>query len=299
MPQLPNNDLYKFPSERKKGLIGTILIHALVIGILFVFGFSVPVIEPEEGILVNFGFDETGLGSIEPSIAAAAPEDYSPPVASNTSAETVDEDPLLTQDFEEAPEVREVDPQAEIRRQQEIEAERIRQAELEAERIRQEQIEIERQRVLEEQRRQTEIVDRTRNAFANAQNVGTASTSEGIAGGTGNQGSPNGSVESTNRGEGTGLGNSGVSYSLEGRGVQSLPLPNYNYQGEGKVVVEVRVDKSGTVTQANPGKPGSTTNDDYLLKAAQEAAMKTKFEERPNATAPFQIGTITYNFKLN
>ncbi len=298
MPQRPNNDLYKFPQERKKGLIGAILIHTFVIGLLFLLGFSAPIIEPEEGILVNFGFDDTGSGAVEPSIASAAPEDYSPPVAANTNTETVDEEPLLTQDFEEAPVVQEVDPQAEIRRQQEIEAERIRQEELEAERIRKEQEEIERQRVLEEQRRQAEIADRTRNAFTNAQNSGTTSTSEGITGGTGNQGSPTGSVESTNRGEGTGLGDSGISYDLAGRGVQTLPLPNYDYQGEGRVVVEVRVDRTGKVIQATPGKQGTTTYEEYLHNAAKEAALKTIFEADPNA-ASTQIGTITYNFKLN
>ncbi len=269
-----------------------------MIGLLFVLSFSAPVIEPEEGILVNFGFDETGSGSVEPSVSSAAPEDYAPPVASNTNSETVDEEPLMTQDFEEAPEVPEVDPQTEIRRQQEIEAERIRQEELEAERIRKEQEEIERQRILDEQRRQAEIVDRTRNAFANAQNTGTTSTSEGVTGGTGNQGSPSGSVESTNRGEGTGLGNNGISYDLAGRGVQSLPLPVYNYQEEGKVVVEVQVDRNGNVTRATQTK-GTTTYEKYLIDAAIEAAKKAKFEAADPNAANIQIGTITYNFKLN
>ena len=298
MPQHPNNDLYRFPQEKKKGLIGTILIHTFVIGSLFILGMYAPVIEPEEGILVNFGFDDTGYGDVEPSIAMATPEDYSPPLTSSTNMETVDEEPLLTQDFEEAPEVKEVDPQAEIRRQQEIEAERIRQEELEAERIRKEQEEIERQRILEEERRQAEITDRTRNALTSAQNRGTTSTSEGVAGGTGNQGSPTGSVESTNRGEGAGLGNSGVSYDLGGRGVRTLPLPDYDYQGEGRVVVEVRVDRTGRVIQATPGKQGTTTYEEYLHNAAREAALKTVFEADPNA-ASTQIGTIIYNFKLN
>ena len=34
---------------------------------------------------------------------------------------------------------------------------------------------------------------------------------------------------------------------------RALPPPKYDYQGEGRVVVEVSVDRSGKVVQANPG----------------------------------------------
>lgn len=310
MPQVQNNDdLYKFPTAHKDGIIGSAIIHIVALIFLLIFGFSAPKIETEEGILVNFGIDDTGLGMIEPSASAAGDEGYIPPPppteASSPSNNISAEEPMLTQNFEEAPEVKKVDPEAERKRQEEIEAEKKRQAEIEAERkriaeeerIRKEQEEAERQRIAEEQRRAAAITDRTRNAFANAQAQGTSSTSEGVAGGSGNQGDPNGSISSTNRGTGSGLGNSGISYDLKGRGVQTLPLPSYNYQGEGRVVVEVRVDKNGKVTQATTGKQGTTTYDEYLHNAAKEAALKTVFEPDPNNEV--QIGTITYNFKLN
>ena len=265
---------------------------------LFLIGLSVPPVQQEEGILVNFGTDETGFGMIEPSLAAAAMENSEPSASADPSSVTSEEEPILTQDFEEAPEVKTVDPDAARKREEELEAERIRRVELEAERIRIAQEEAERQRVLEEQQRRTNIIDRTRNAFSNTPNVGTTSTSEGVAGGTGNQGSPTGSVTSTNRGDGSGLGDDGVSYELGDRGVQTLPLPKYDYQGEGRVVVEVRVDRSGKVIQATTGKQGTTTTEQYLHDAAKEAALKTVFEANPNA-ANTQIGTITYNFKLN
>ena len=310
MPQVQNNkDLYKFPTAHKDGIIGSAIIHIVALLFLFIFEFTAPEIETEEGILVNFGFDETGLGMIEPSGGAAAVEEaYVPPSATEEpipSTNVSEEDPLLTQNFEEAPVVKQVDPEVEKKRQEEIEAEKKRQAELEAERrriaeeerIKREQEEAEKRRIAEEQQRAAAIADRTRNAFANAQAQGTSSTSEGVAGGTGNQGDPNGSVSSTNRGTGSVLGNNGVSYDLKGRGVQTLPLPQYNYQGEGRVVVEVRVDKNGRVTQATTGKQGTTTYDEYLHNAAKEAALKTVFEPDPNNEV--QIGTITYNFKLN
>ena len=140
-------------------------------------------------------------------------------------------------------------------------------------------------------------MNRTKNALANARNRGTNSTSEGIAGGTGNQGVPTGSVESKIHADGGGTGNSGISYSLQGRGFQTLPPPKYEYQGEGKVVVEVSVDRQGKVVQARPGVSGSSTLDDYLLRVAKEAALKATFEVKADAPA-IQKGTITYNFIL-
>ncbi|MDQ1297129.1 MAG: hypothetical protein QG611_1108, partial [Bacteroidota bacterium] len=152
-------------------------------------------------------------------------------------------------------------------------------------------------RIEAEQKRQTDIMNRTRDALANSKNAGTTSTGEGITGGAGNQGSPNGSVDSQNRGEGSGLGDKGISYDLHGRGFQKLPPPKYDYQGEGKVVVEVSVDRSGKVIQAVTGSKGSTTLDEYLLRVAKDAAMEAQFEVKADAP-PVQKGTITYIFKL-
>ena len=92
-------------------------------------------------------------------------------------------------------------------------------------------------------------------------------------------------------------GGSGISYELGGRGYQSLPLPEYDNQGEGRVVVEVSVDRSGKVIQAVPGIKGSNTLDEYLLRVAREAALKAKFEVKKDAPI-IQKGTITYNFIL-
>lgn len=292
----PNNDLYNIPSEKKKGIIGTVIIHAVVLILLIVLGFSVP--EPpetEEGIIVNFGTDETGFGLIEPSPPPSMEEASAPLPAE--SPVTAEDEPLLTQDTEEAPEVKKVDPEAEKRKLEQIEADKRRRAELEAERIRKELEETERKRIEAEQKRQADIMNRTKDALAGSKNAGTSSTSEGVAGGPGNQGSATGSIDSKNRGEGSGLGDKGISYDLAGRGFQKLPLPEYNYQGEGRVVVEVSVDRSGKVTQAVPGIRGSNTLDEYLLKVAKEAALKAQFDVKSDAPL-IQKGSITYNFIL-
>jgi TonB family protein len=291
----PNNEIRKFPSERRKGIVGTLSIHLAVLALLLVLGFSAtPPPEAEEGILVNFGTDETGMGLIEPSLPAVQ-EETSPPLPSDASKNT-NEDALLTQNTEEAPTVKKVDPEAEKKRLEKIEADKKHREELEAERVRKEQEEIERKRIEAEQKRQADITNRTKNALANSKNAGTTSTGEGVTGGQGNQGVPSGSVDSKNRGEGSGLGDS-ISYDLQGRRVAKLIEPEYKYQEEGKVVVEISVDRSGKVTQATAGVKGSTTLDDSLLRIAKEAALKTTFG--PNQNAPLtQKGTITYKFIL-
>ena len=147
------------------------------------------------------------------------------------------------------------------------------------------------------QKRQADILDRTKNVLANSKNAGTTSTGEGITGGQGNQGFLTGSVDSKVRGEGSGLGDKGISYDLQGRGFQKLPPPKYDYHGEGRVVVEVSVDRSGKVIQATPGIKGSTTLDEYLLKVATDAALMARFDAKPDAPL-IQKGTITFNFIL-
>jgi outer membrane biosynthesis protein TonB len=293
---LPNNDLHRFPSEKGKGLAGTIIIHLGLFLLLVFVGFSVPPPpEIEEGIEVNFGTDETGSGLIEPSPPAVQQEAAALPSVSQT--EVSEDEPLLTQDTEEAPEVKKVDPDAEKKRLEKIDADKKRREELAVERKKKEAEDAERKRIAAEQQRQADIMNRTKNALANSKNAGTSSTSEGITGAKGNQGVINGSADSQIRGEGGGTGDKGISYNIQGRGFQKLPPPKYDYQGEGRVVVEVSVDREGKVIQAIPGTKGSTTLDEYLLKVAKDAALEARFESKPDAPM-VQKGTITYNFIL-
>jgi len=311
--QVQNNDLYDFPSEKGKGIIGTVIFHIVLAVILIISGFHPPENLPEEeGILVNFGTDETGSGLLEPAPASAM---YESSQAENEqgSDEVMDEtdeaimqtqatETQMTQDFEEAPvvekKVEQPDPEEERRRQEALEAERLRQQQLEEERLRKEAEEAERRRLEEEQRRRTEIMDRTRNALERANARGSdTNADQGIAGGRGNQGKETGAVGVDNYGEGGGTGTEGVSWSLAGRQAISLPKPTYDIQSEGIVVVEVTVDRNGNVTNANAGVKGSTTLEEYFLRVAREAAMGAKFDRKPDAHV-IQKGTITYHFIL-
>ncbi len=297
-----NRDVNTYPSEKAKGLAGAVIIHAIFIGLLFLMGFSVPTPSGEgEGILVNFGTDETGMGLEEP---APSYQDITSPAVQPAARQKPAEETMMTQDIEDAPKVKKEDPEAEKRKIEKAEEDKKIKEQIEADRRVKEQEAIEARRVEAEQKRQSDIMNRTKNALANSKNMGTGSGSEGITGGTGNQGSLNGSIDSKVRGEGNGLGDSGtgtgdkgISFKLAGRGFRKLPSPRYDYQGEGRVVVDVTVDRLGKVIQATAGTKGSTTLDTYLLKVAKEAAMSASFDPKPDAPE-VQKGTITYNFIL-
>ena len=85
---------------------------------------------------------------------------------------------------------------------------------------------------------------------------------------------------------------------VQGRSVLgSLPKPAYNSQAEGIVVVQVKVDQYGTVTEAVPGAEGTTVENKTLWNAARSAALKAHFNHCASAPA-LQTVTITYIFKL-
>lgn len=85
---------------------------------------------------------------------------------------------------------------------------------------------------------------------------------------------------------------------LKGRTVNgALPHPPYNVNNSGTVVVDIWVDKYGTVQRAVAGGDGTTVTDKTLWNEARKAALKAHFNM--DASAPeLQKGTITYIFKL-
>jgi colicin import membrane protein len=299
LPQHQNSTREPLTRERKQGLFISAVVHILLAILIIFITFRVKMPElSEEGLLVNFGYDETGQGLYEP-----APQPVQPPPPPPSAGDQEADEAVLTQDFEEAPEVEKKQPDPEeLRKQAEARAaaEKRRQEEAAiAARIRREQeITDSLHRVEEEKQHRIQATNaRAANAFSKTSATGTAGQSEGVTGGPGNQGVESGTVGVRTYGPGGGTGNSSISYELGGRGYQSLPLPKYDYQGEGVVAVNVTVDREGKVTKAVAGGKGSTTLDEYLLKVAREAALKARFDSKPDAPV-IQQGTIYYNFKL-
>ncbi|MCQ2375296.1 MAG: hypothetical protein MJ069_05285 [Salinivirgaceae bacterium] len=281
--------------EQRKSALATALFMGIFFMILFVVQISKDERFEEEGILINFGDSEQGMGEVEPRPQEVAQMPQTQPKSEpipTTNQPSEGQEEVMNQDFEEAAAIAKKEEAKRIK----AEEEKVRKAKLEEERMLKQ---LEEQRKAEEARKAAEQQylaqqqSKAQNAFA-GRNVNGGKTGEGVTGNQGNQGSPNGDVNSTNR-VGGGAGN-GINFNLTGRSFGSVPpKPNYLSKAEGKVVVEIKVDRNGNVIEATPGKAGSTTTDQTLYKAAKEAALLTKFDSNPNAAA-VQVGTITYQF---
>lgn len=242
------------------GLTATIVFHGLLLLLFLLLGFKAPYPPPgEEGILINFGNSETGLGETQPQ---GLPENQvTNPISNN-------EEEILTQNIEEAVFIKD-----------------------------QNKKNTEKQKV-------TETTNQTDNKTNNNQQVNqnalfpgqNNSTGEGISNGNNDQGSPNGDPNS-DKYKGTGLGDKGTAWSLAGRSNKALPKPRYADNEQGKVVVEIFVDRAGNVVKANSGYKGTTISSPNLRQAAYDAAMLAKFNVDPGAPE-VQRGVITYVFEL-
>ena len=75
-----------------------------------------------------------------------------------------------------------------------------------------------------------------------------------------------------------------------------MPRPAYTGSQEGKIVVRITVDKTGTVIGTAIDK-GTTISEESLRENCKTAARQVKFSSDADAQGN-AVGTITYNFKL-
>lgn len=254
--------MIKPTKNRRKAIIGTVLFH---IGLLLCFifmglNYQIPP-PPEEGITINFGYQDFGSGS-EQTEQIVEEQEITPQEIVNNNPVVED---ISTQDIEETPTTKLKEHLEESKEVKKIEE------------------------------KKPEPVVNTKALYPGKKQ--NNSNSQGISEGQGDQGSQDGDPNS-NAYTGGGIGKNGIAYQLGGRTITEIKKPNYDSQQQGKVVVTIRVDRNGKVISATPGAKGSTTTNAYLYSKAKEAALKTTFEA--NTTAPeIQVGTIIYNFKLN
>ena len=114
--------------------------------------------------------------------------------------------------------------------------------------------------------------------------------------GTGGTGGGDGGGDGPGNGNGKGPGNGGYGFSLTGRSVVTPPVLSKDTKEEGKVVVEIVVDKYGKVIKADPSGRGTNTYSPILKAKARQAALNTVF----NVSGEFeeQKGTITIIFSF-
>ena len=296
--------------SQRNGVLYTVLIHAGILLSLLMFTLSADIkLQSNEGLLVDFGYSETGKGEEEPSAVYSKNDNlYKPPVQAAQKATTapaptfkqseIQEENLLTQEHEPSVALRTAKTPKKIIEKKvadpaiDLEKKR-KQEQLAQQRLEEQNL----QKKLKEEEAIGNINSRVKNAFGGGlTDNGSTSKGEGITYGPGNQGDPNGQPGVKRYGPGGGTGNN-ISYNLSGRQARSLPKPAYPGNEGGIVVVEVTVDKLGKVSAVRGGIFGSTSSDPDLLEAATKAARAAKFNVDDNAPA-FQKGTITYHFVL-
>lgn len=246
-----------------------------------------PIQLEDEGIVITFGDADEGGGmpDVLPMPDPITQVEQQPAAPSPTPVQPSDND-LMVQEEEESLTLaqqnedlikREAEEQELIRKQRE------EQARIEAERI-------EREKALAEQKAREE--EAIKKAQAMASLFGQAGSTEGE-----NAENVTDTPAATSKGNpvGKSFGQvDGNMWSLQGRSMKSMPKPSTDFREEGRVVVSIRVDKAGNVIKVSQAG-GTTISDQYTIQLALDAARKAKFSEGDKE----QIGSITYNFKLN
>lgn len=86
-----------------------------------------------------------------------------------------------------------------------------------------------------------------------------------------------------------------IEYNMKDREMVTPPKISNATEKKGTVVVEVIINRSGTVLESKAGVVGSTTSDEYLLTKAEYACRGARFNE--HMTGPIETtGTITIHY---
>ncbi|MBO9562841.1 MAG: hypothetical protein J7621_08715 [Niastella sp.] len=270
----------------------TALVCGLLLIIFFFVRWSLPALpEPpvEEGIEVNLGSSDAGLGTDQPfepgSPAPAQQQAYTPPAPTPVQEEPAKETP--DDNEPDAPEIRKptiTKPEATKVPEKDVVKSKPVKKPVEAP--------------------PTPPVKRPKAEMKGVSGTGTGGNdadsykkggNQGIAGGQGDQGRPGGNPDSDNY-TGGGKGNGGVSISrgLQGRRITGTPSFQDEFNENAKVSIDIKVDETGKVVSAIYQPRGSTTSDAGMIEIAKRKAFQVKFNPGDNESA----GTLQFNFKL-
>ncbi len=277
-------------NNRLQGIIGTVVVHLIILLILFVVTLHAATPEEESGVPVMLGSAELSQGDADPYTLTEVDvlDEWQPETApTDPSVETPSEQEMLTQDLEETvamkPQKKPVKSKTEVKTSPKKQPEQPKQPTKTPEQIAAEK------RAAAEKAAAEEAAKKIAGAFGKGSSMGNRGTGTT---GSGVQGSPTGN---SNTGKSTGVGGVG-SWDLNGRSLTgSLPIPVYNVQDEGRVVVTIVVNPSGRVISTSINKRTNTVST-ALRRAAEEAARKARFNVTDGVNN--QTGTITYYFKL-
>lgn len=294
------------------GLIGTAVLHILLLILLLVIAIRRPQAQEEGGVPVMLGNTELSQGNADPYTLTDVdimnePEVPAPDVSESKMVSPVEtKEEIITQTEEETVTVPKKEPKREIPKKEKPKKETPKKdvpkketvkpkEKTEAEkRAEAEKAEAEKKAAAERAAAERAAAEAAAKKIAGAFGKGTQMGNKGTGTtGFGLEGSPTGN---SSEGKSSGVGGYGT-FDLNGRSLGSggLPMPVYNVQDEGRVVVTITVNPAGQVISTSINKRTNTVNAS-LRKAAEEAARKARFNQVDGVNN--QTGTITYYFKL-
>ena len=282
-PSFDSENLRLQKKSRLNSLLSTLSIHGALLMVLFFFFTLTPPDPPlsDQGVFLNIGFAEEGMGDVQPM--GNAEELVAPvPDASSSPAQQEKTNDVVTQETEEDVPViqkketpKKPNPVATPPATTKSDAAKV-----------------------------TPTPPKPKPKALYPGSSANNSSSEGTGSKTGDQGKPDGSPFGDSYDGNPGIGGPGLGgeggkaqLGMSGRKIIYFPAIIDNTQRTGKVVVNIKVDKSGSVTYAKATQKGSTTTDSYLFQLAEKAAMQTRVNADPDA-AEEQFGTITYTFRV-
>lgn len=283
-----------FETQKNLKALGiTVGICALLALLLFLVSWTLPQVEKpqvEEGIEVNLGNSDEGLGDIAPAV----PGDPSEEVNTNTNPPP----PSPSEAVEEARPMEENnDPDATPVNTPVKPSEKPKPTHTETVKTP--------KKTPQKVTNPTPAPPKPKAVYAGGTSKNTGGNNadsyngvhnQGIAGGHGDQGKPNGNPNSDSYTGNGGSGKSGVTIKsgLTGRRFTKFPSFEDDFNENAKVAVDITVDQNGTVTAARINPRGTTTTNSTIKSIAQRKALQLKLNAGPQE----QTGTIVFDFKL-
>lgn len=289
--------------HKKKSFTFTTVVLSVLLLLMFYIGLTYMEPPIENGITVNFGTMEFGMGPEQPKEKVSATPTKTP----EKEETSVPEEEAAEPDQSEVPEEEVVDekPSEPVLTQEEEEAIRIRQQkearerEAAAQRAKAEKEARERREAEERARQEREAKKRRIDELMGGINEaeGQASGSEGDDQQAGDKGQPDGNPYASSYYGSTGTGSGTSGYGLSGRSLVSRGKVAQECNEAGRVVVRIVVDRSGKVIEATPGVRGTTNTHPCLMEPARRTAFMHQWNTDSRAPGQ-QIGFVVVNFKL-
>ncbi len=266
--------------DKKRGLVGTIVIHLVILILFAIYGLTYPIPRPESGMLLNLGSTAEGSGEVQPDQVGETVNEVTEESANTQPSPTESADiQEMTQDQVDAIEVPpKKDPE---KTPEKTPTENPIKPDKEAEK----------EPVVKEQT----VDERLKKALEGAFEKGGSEGDDKDK--IGDKGKEGGSKDGNSYTEGNG-GSGGGNYNLGDRNAIEKIKPDYVCDEYGIVVIQIFVNQTGKTINAKLQVKGSTNPAPCLVNKAKEAALKTKWQPDTKAKE-IQVGSITYHFELN